>query len=87
MSSRFLGSEPQRNNRKTARVVEKSLLVIALLLLGAYGTTLIYQSVLSRIEVWRFTSQQRVNQPGPEPTHRLIWPAQEETNPNLLVAG
>jgi hypothetical protein len=53
MSSRFLGSEPQRNNRKTARVVEKSLLVIALLLLGAYGTARIDHSVLSRVEVWR----------------------------------
>lgn len=87
MSSRFLGSEPQRNNRKRAGVVEKSLWVIALLLLGAYGTTLIYQFVLSRVEVWRFVSQQRVDQPGPEPTHRLIWPAQEETNPNLWSPG
>ncbi len=60
MSSRFLGSELRGNKHKMARVVEKSLLVIALLLLGSYGMARIYHSVLSRVEVWRFTSQQRV---------------------------
>ena len=87
MSSRFLGSELRGNKHMTARVVEKSLLVIALLLLGSYGMARIYHSVLSRVEVWRFASQERVDQPGPEPTHRLIWPAQEETNPNLWSPG
>ncbi len=83
MSSRFLGSELRGNKHKMARVVEKSLLVIALLLLGVYGMTQIYQSIGSRVEVWRFTSQQRVDPSGLEPTHRLIWPAQEETYTSL----
>ncbi len=87
LSSRFLGSELRGNKHMTARVVEKSLLVIALLLLGSYVMARIYHSVLSRVEVWRFASQERVDQPGLEPTHRLIWPAQEETNPNLWSPG
>ncbi len=87
MSSRFLASKLHSRNHKKARVVEKFLWVIALLLLGSYGLARIDHSVMSRVEVWKFASQERVDQSGREPTHRLIWPAQEETDTSLWSPG